>query len=125
MRCDRPLIVAVVFLGIGLGVLIGYGAGHIGFNASYPFADSMLHTDLTTTGPGVLGGLAIGVAGALLLVWAFLAAIVSLFTGGGRTHMREERFSVVPRVEDGDSSVPESAEEREGLWTNQRSRTQI
>jgi hypothetical protein len=103
MRSDRSLILAVVFLGIGLGVIIGYCNGTTGFSASYPFTNSILHLDMTTVGPGVVGGLAATAIGLLLLVWAFLAAIVSLFTGPAiRRERYVERVSVVPR----DSIVP-------------------
>jgi hypothetical protein len=76
MRADRPLIGAVLFLGAGLGLIIGYCHGTTGFNAAYPFTGSILHIDMTTTGPGVLGGLLLAMVGALFLVWAFLAALV-------------------------------------------------
>lgn len=98
MRSDRPLILAVIFLGVGLGVIIGYCNGTTGFSASYPFTNSILHLELTTTGPGVVGGLAATAIGLLLLVWAFLAGIVSLFAGPAVSRERVvERVSVVPQ----------------------------
>jgi hypothetical protein len=101
MRSDGPVLLAIVFLGTALGVLIGFGVGHTGFNASYPFTDSVLHVDLTTTGPGVVGSVVLGAIGAVCLVWAFFAAIIGLFSGSGVTrHERVvERVSVVPRNE--------------------------
>jgi hypothetical protein len=45
-------------------------------NIAYPFASSVLHLDLTTYGPAVLGGLALIALGALLLAWSVLAAFV-------------------------------------------------
>ncbi|MGB6745279.1 MAG: hypothetical protein WBE38_16650 [Terracidiphilus sp.] len=97
MRADRPLIGAVVFLGSGLTLILGYCHGTTGFNLTYPFAGSVLHLDLTTTGPAVLGGVACTALGALLLVWAFFAAFVSLFTFTERTHERVvERYRITP-----------------------------
>jgi hypothetical protein len=125
MRCDRPLILALLFLGIGLAVIIGYGGGHTGFNVSYPLSGSVLSVSLATYGPAVLGGVAVGAIGSLFLVWAFFAAIVSLFTGGVRTYEREERYSVVPRMKDTDSAAPETTEERGHFWSNQSSRTNL
>jgi hypothetical protein len=72
----------------GLGVILGYCQGASTFNAAYPFSGSTLHIDVTTTGPGVLGGLALIAAGLVLMVWAVLAAIVGqigvLSNGGDR-----------------------------------------
>jgi hypothetical protein len=88
MRSDRPLLGSVLCLAGGLGVILGYCQGASTFNAAYPFSGSTLHIDVTTTGPGVLGGLALIAAGLVLMVWAVLAAIVGqigvLSNGGDR-----------------------------------------
>jgi hypothetical protein len=71
----------------GFWPILGYCHGTTSFNAAYPFAGSVLHIDLTTTGPGVLGGLALVAVGLLLLAWAVIAAIVGQIMhlgGGGR-----------------------------------------
>ncbi|HTW78259.1 MAG TPA: hypothetical protein VME23_01820 [Terracidiphilus sp.] len=125
MRCDRPLILALIFVGLGLAVIIGYGNGHTEFNVSYPLSGSVLSVSLATYGPAVLGGIAVCAIGSLFLVWAFFAAIVSLFTGGVQTHEREERYSVVPRMENSDSTAPETTDERGHFWSNQSSRTNL
>jgi hypothetical protein len=97
MRADRPLVGAVLFLGAGLALILVYCHGTTGFNLSYPFAGSMLHMDFTTTGAAVLGGVVCTALGTLLLVWAFLAALVSLFTFTERTRERVvQRYSVTP-----------------------------
>jgi hypothetical protein len=86
MRSDRPLLGSVLCLAAGLGVILGYCQGASTFNAAYPFAGSTLHIDVTTSGPGVLGGLALIAAGLVLMVWAVLAAIVgqiSVLSNGG------------------------------------------
>ncbi|MGH9344092.1 MAG: hypothetical protein ACRD19_10060 [Terriglobia bacterium] len=76
MRADRPLIGAVLCLAAGLGLIFGYCQGTTGFSAAYPFSQSQLHVAFTTIGPGVLGGLALIAIGVLLLIWAFLSALV-------------------------------------------------
>ena len=87
MKPDRPLIASVVFLATGLSLILGYCTGASSINAAYPLASSILHLDITTTGPAVLGGLALAGIGLLLLVWALLSAIVSqigLLAGNSR-----------------------------------------
>lgn len=97
MRADRPLVGAVLLLGAGLSLILIYCHGTTGFNLSYPFAGSMLHIDFTTTGPAVLGGVICTALGALFLVWAFFAALVSLFTFTEHTRERVfERYSITP-----------------------------
>ncbi|HUA98910.1 MAG TPA: hypothetical protein VMA34_11335 [Terracidiphilus sp.] len=76
MKADRPLIGAVLLLATGLSLVFIYGTGTSGFNIAFPFSGSTLHLDLTTSGLAVLGGVACTALGALLLVWAFLVAIV-------------------------------------------------
>ncbi len=85
MTPDRPLIVAVASLATGVGLIVGYCQGATSMNVAYPFSGSTLHIALTTSGPGVLGGLALTALGVLLLAWSVLAAIVhqiSLLAGG-------------------------------------------
>jgi len=87
MRADRPLIASVVFLATGLSLILGYCNGTTSLNAGYPLAASALHLDITTTGPAVLGGVALIAFGLLLLLWALLAAIVGqigLMSGNSR-----------------------------------------
>jgi hypothetical protein len=131
MRVDRPLIGAVIFLGAGMALIIGYCHGTTGFSAAYPFTGSVLHIDMTTTGPGVLGGLILMVMGALFLVWAFLAAIVSLFTWESeprlsRERVVERRYSVVP-VEEGAAPVDAEtvSEEEQHFWSRPSTRSHI
>jgi len=122
MRADRPLVGAVLFLAAGLALILAYCHGTTGFNAAYPFAGSILHLELTTTGPAVLGGVACVAIGCLLLVWAFLAAIVSLFTWTERTRERVvERYSVVPTSvvpsADGEGYTETSETEHQHFWS--------
>jgi hypothetical protein len=99
MRADRPLVGAVISLGWGLGLIIGYCKGATNFSAAYPLSGSLLHLDLTTTGPGVLGGVALIALGVVLLLWAFVAALGSMFSSRLDREEREEHFqgySVAP-----------------------------
>jgi hypothetical protein len=77
VKPDIPLICSVVLLAVGLSLILGYCHDSSSFAAAYPFSGTNLHLDLSEAGPGVLGGLALTIIGALLLVWAFIAAIVS------------------------------------------------
>jgi hypothetical protein len=77
MRPDRPLIGAVLSLAAGVAAILGYCHGTTAFSAAYPFSGSQLHIDVTTTGPAVLGGMALIAIGLLLMAWALLAAIVN------------------------------------------------
>lgn len=63
MKPDRPLIVALAFLATGVGLIVGYCQGTTGMNLAYPLSGSALHIDLTTTGPAVLGGVALTALG--------------------------------------------------------------
>jgi hypothetical protein len=56
MKSDRLVIFAAVFLAAGLGLIFGFTNGTTGMNVGYPFAESRLHVDITTTGlPALLG----------------------------------------------------------------------
>jgi hypothetical protein len=76
MRADRPLIGAVLFLALGLGLIFGYCNGTTGMSVGFPFSGSSLQVAFTTYGPAVPGGLALVAIGLLLLLVALLAAIV-------------------------------------------------
>jgi hypothetical protein len=126
MRSDRPLILAVIFLGIGLGVIIGYCNGTTGFSASYPFTGSVLHIELTTIGPGVLGGLTATAIGVLLLIWAFFAAIVSLFAGPAISRERlVERVSVVPNAGSTEYDTESVPVRRRHFWSRSTQGTNL
>jgi hypothetical protein len=77
MKPDRPLIGAVVSLAAGIAAILAYCNGSTAFNAGYPFSVCQFHVDFTTTGPAVLGGMALIALGLLLMAWALLAAFVS------------------------------------------------
>jgi len=79
MKSDRLVIFAVLFIASGLGLLLGFTNGSTGVNVGYPFAETRLHLDITTTGIPVLAGLPLVAAGALLLIFALIAAIAAQF----------------------------------------------
>jgi hypothetical protein len=79
MKSDRWVIAAVLFLAAGLGLLFGFTDGTAGVNLGYPFSATKLHVDITTTGIPALVGLPLVAAGALMLFFALIAAIVSQF----------------------------------------------
>ena len=85
MKSDRLVIFAVLFLAAGLGLIFGFTNGSTGLNVGYPFSETRLHVDITTAGIPVLAGVPLIAAGAVLLVFAFIAAISSQFR-------REETF---------------------------------
>jgi hypothetical protein len=89
MKSERPLIASVLFLAAGMTLLFGYCSGASSFNLAYPFAASAIHLDITTTGPAAIGGVALTLAGALLLAWALVAAILDQITAPFR-HSRED-----------------------------------
>lgn len=96
MRSERPLIAAVLSLAGGLALLLVYCTGTATMSAAYPITSSSLHLEMTTSGPAELGGLALTLLGLLLLLWAFLAAIVGQVSllAGGREHHYEPISSI-------------------------------
>jgi hypothetical protein len=79
MRSDRLVIGAVVLLAGGLGLLFGFTHGTSSVSLGYPLSATRFHLDVTTTGIPVLVGLPLVGAGALLLLFALIAAIAAQF----------------------------------------------
>lgn len=77
MSCERTLIAAVVLLGIGLGLIFGYTHGTGTFTAAYPISGTALQLAINTSGASAMVGLVATVLGALLLIVAFLQALVA------------------------------------------------
>ncbi len=84
------LIAAVVFLAVGLGVIFGYCNGTTGLSFGYPLANSSIHIDITTTGPGVVAAVVSTLLGLLLLLVATAMAVVGMLRG---RHVGEETTS--------------------------------
>ena len=79
MKSDRLVIAAVLFLAAGLALLVGFTNGATGLSVGYPFSETRLHVDITTTGIPTLIGIPLVAAGALLLFFALIAAIAAQF----------------------------------------------
>jgi len=92
MRPDRPVIGAVVCLVTGVALIVAYCRDASAASIAFPISLSTLHLDLTTSGPGVPGGLIFVALGVLLLVWSLLAAIVSQI---GLLLHREDRMESI------------------------------
>jgi hypothetical protein len=118
MRPDRPLIGAVVCLATGIALIVGYCQGATGINLAYPFTGSNLHIDLTTSGPGVPGGLLLLAIGILFLAWSLLAAIVSqislLFRRDDRMEGIFEKYREPSFEDDYPDSITIKEREHEG-----------
>jgi hypothetical protein len=85
MKCDRPLILSVLLMAVGLGLTFGYCHGNAGMNVSYPFAGSVLKLNIETYGPAAVGGPLVTLMGLLVLAWALLCAVLAQFgLMGGR-----------------------------------------
>ena len=97
MRSERPLIASVLFLATGLSLIFGYCNGTSSLNAAYPMAASVLHLDITTSGPAALGGITLTAIGVLLLIWALLGAIVGQITLIFR-HREDDRILTSERI---------------------------
>ena len=97
MRSERPLIACVLFLATGLSLIFGYCNGTSSLNAAYPMAASVLHLDITTSGPAALGGITLTAIGVLLLIWALLGAIVGQITLIFR-HREDDRILTSERI---------------------------
>ena len=94
MKADRPLILAVLILASGLALICVYCTGNTSMSMAYPMSSSVLQVAVTTSGPAALGGVALTMLGLLLLVWAFLCAIIGetgRMSPAARISRREER----------------------------------
>lgn len=79
MRSGRVLIAAVLCLTAGLWVLFEYCNGSAGINFGDNLAANKVSIDMTTTGVPMLIGLPLVLLGLLLMLIAFIGAIVAHF----------------------------------------------
>lgn len=79
MKSNLALISSVLFLSAGLSLIIGYCHGTAGLNFGLPLSGSSLHVNIVTAGAPALGGFALTIVGALLLIAAFFIVIASPF----------------------------------------------
>ena len=91
MRANRPLILAVLFLAAGLGLIFAYCQGNTSMSLAFPFSASILQMAVTTAGPAAVGGVFLTAFGLLLLIWAFLMAIVGEMAMWGPDHRSPRR----------------------------------
>lgn len=76
----KPLvIVSVLCFAAGLVLIFTFCTGSTGLSVAFPASGSSIHLDITTKGLPALGGAALTLAGAVLLVFTWVVAVVSLF----------------------------------------------
>jgi hypothetical protein len=106
MKANRSLIAAVLFLTAGLGMISAYCVGATSMNVGYPVAVSNVQIAITTSGPAAMGGAALTAIGLLLLIWAFLWAIIGEMGGvspawnASRRAKRRDREERLERLEE-------------------------
>lgn len=77
MNSERTLIAAILVLGLGVGLVLGYcHDSTIGFNAAHPAAGASLQIVIHTNGWPAMAGLAATVVGTLLLFAALVLAVL-------------------------------------------------
>jgi hypothetical protein len=77
MNCERSVIASIVFLGLGLGLILGYcHDSTISFSAAHPAAGASLQFVIYTNGWPAMAGLAATVVGILLLFAALVFAVL-------------------------------------------------
>jgi hypothetical protein len=82
MKLARLLIASFIFLAIGLGLLFGYTHGSAALSLGYPISDgTAFNLELHTTGIVAVVSVALTLLGMVLLVVAFISAIVVQFAG--------------------------------------------
>ncbi len=77
MSSERTLIAAVVLLAVGLGLIFGYTHGSATFNAAYAVSGTLLQVSINTVGLPAMAGFVATVLGTVVLVVAFVQAIVA------------------------------------------------
>lgn len=80
MNRQKMIIVATVALALGLAWILTYSHGNAGFDVAHPVAGSKISVNLQTTGWPALGGVALTVFGALLLLISAVTSVVDIAT---------------------------------------------
>jgi len=79
MNSERALIASIVFLGLGLGMILGHlHDSTIGFNGAIPAAGASLQVVLYTNGWPAMIGVAATAIGTLLLLAALVFAVLRI-----------------------------------------------
>ncbi len=81
MKSDYVLIGSVLLLAIGLGLIVAYAQGTAGFSAAYPVSGASLQITIKTTGLPAMLGFSLTLVGVLLLIVAFIGAIIRRIPG--------------------------------------------
>jgi hypothetical protein len=79
MRTDRWLIAALIFLVGGLWLTFEWCHGNVGLNVGFPAEGTKLAVDVTTTGWPVIVGVPLILLGVLLMILAFIMAVIAQF----------------------------------------------
>jgi apolipoprotein N-acyltransferase len=77
MRVDRWLIVSLISLVAGLWLAFAWCHGSVGLAFAYPLAGTKLSIDITSTGGVLLLGIPLVFLGVLLMLIAFLSALLA------------------------------------------------
>jgi hypothetical protein len=89
MSGQRVLLGSVVVLAVGLSLIFGYCHGTVGFSAASSLAGCSLQVAITTTGTPALFGVALTLAGLVLLMWAAVDALLAQVQSPAPTSKRE------------------------------------
>jgi len=96
MTCERSVIAAIVFLGLGLGLILGYcHDSTVSFSAAHPASAATLQFVIYTNGWPAMAGVAATVVGILLLFAALAFAVPPQIAPRGSE--RRENASVAGR----------------------------
>ncbi len=79
MNAARALIASIIFLGLGLGLILGYCHNStVTFNGAYPAAGASLQVIINTNGLPAMAGLAFTVLGVVFLFAALVFTVLTL-----------------------------------------------
>lgn len=77
MTCARNLVASIVFLGLGIGLVLGYSHDStIGLTAAHPVTAASLQVIIHTDGWPAMAGVFLVVLGVLLLFIALVQAVL-------------------------------------------------
>jgi hypothetical protein len=87
MNSDRALIASILFLGLGLGLILGYcHDSTISFSGAYPIAGAALQIAINTSGLPAMIGLASTLIGVLFFFTALVLTVLKLVAQHAVTH---------------------------------------
>lgn len=87
MNSARALIASIIFLGLGLGLILGFcHDSTVSFSGAYPVAGASLQVVINTNGLPAMAGLALTVAGVLFLFAALVFDILKLISPPSAVH---------------------------------------